>query len=280
MVEISFCDEVSIGQFGKVNLLGLNPGDALAVPRVPYNLFSTLVIQIFFGPGESTEGLAFTIRQNDLNGSSCFEESYPIANLNREDSDHDFSLFFVQPIAWTIRTFGVVKFTVVSCKNELGSRVFDVVKGEAPVSALIAPITSSGVITESKGFALDAILKSANKALIFIDQFLKYDDLTDLLSVVPAGIAVRVLTGLRSRDEYLSKRSALDSLSQRVEVKFSKRFHDRYVIVNETEYFHFGYSLKDLWTGRVSRYAKLYRKDEIDDLRDICEAEWRTAEVL
>jgi hypothetical protein len=242
MIEIAFCDEVSIGQFGKVNLMGLNPGDVLTVPRVPYDLFSTLVIQLSFGPGESTEGLAFTIRQNDLNGSLCFEESYPIANLNREDPSQNFSLFFVQPIKWTIRTFGVLTFTVVSCKNELGSKVFDVVNGEAPVSALIAPITSSGVITQSKGFELDAILKSANNTLILIDQFLKADHLTDLLSVVPAGIAVRVLAGLESKGQYLSKRSALDCLPQRVEVKFSKRFHDRYVIVNDSEYFHFGYS--------------------------------------
>lgn len=280
MVEITFCDEVSVGQFGKLNLMGLNPGDSLTVPCVPYNLFSTLVIQISIGPGESTEGLAFTIRQNDLNGTLCFEESHPIASLNRKDPNKSFSLFFIQPIIWTISTFGVIKFTVASCKNELGSRVFNVVKGEAPVSALIAPITSSGVITQSKGFELNAILKSANKTLSLIDQFIKVDHLTDLLSVVPTGIAVRILTGLGSKGEYLSNRSALDHLSQRVEVKFSKRFHDRYVIVNDEEYFHFGYSLKDLWSGRVSRYAKLYRKDEIDDLKDIYEGEWRMAEVL
>ena len=121
---------------------------------------------------------------------------------------------------------------------------------------------------------------SASKTLILIDQFLKLDDLLDLINSVPSTSSVRVLTKPDLREKFRQNRSRIDRLPHKIEVKFSERFHDRYVIANDTEYFHFGYSLKDLWKRRVSRYAKLYRNDEIQDLKDLYETEWKIAQTL
>jgi hypothetical protein len=274
------CDEVSIGQFGKVNLMGLNPGDELTIPQVPYRLFSTLVAQNIILPSGATSDLVFTVQQKDTNDLVIFEEKHPVATLNREDSIQDLNLFFVQPLKWEIRSYGTVIFTVLSGDQVLGVKTIQVGKGNAPSSALIDPITSTGVINETKGFILDSILKSASRTLILMDQFLKPDDLVDLMGLVPSGCIVKLLTSPNWRNDYLQNRSTIDHLPQEIEIKFSGKFHDRYVIVNDTEHFHFGYSLKDLWRRRVSRYAKLYRKDEIDDLMSVYEVDWRTAQTL
>jgi hypothetical protein len=280
MVEISFCDEVSVGQFGKINLMGWNPTDPLTIPQIPYTLFSTLVIKVSFGPRESTADLVFTIKQNDASGRMIFEESHPIANINRDNPDEDLSLFFVQPLVWEIKTYGTIRIAVCSCSDEVGAESLRVEQGPAPISGLARPIISSGLLAEGKGYILDAILKSANQNLVLIDQFLNIDDLMDLLNSVPSQVAIRVLTRPDSRNEYLKRRSEGCRMAESIDIRFSRKIHDRYVIVNGTEYFHFGYSLKDLWRGRVSRYAKIYRKDEIDDLTEVFESEWRVAEVL
>ena len=82
---IFLCDEVSIGQFGKLNLMGLNPGDSLAINETPYHLFSTLVVQSLIGPGEQPSDLALVVQQKDSSGVSMVEEKHQVINFNRDD---------------------------------------------------------------------------------------------------------------------------------------------------------------------------------------------------
>jgi hypothetical protein len=113
-----------------------------------------------------------------------------------------------------------------------------------------------------------------------MDQFLGPSDLLGLINAIPERSAIMLLTNPRFKSEYLRQKESIAGLPRKLTIKFSARFHDRYVIANGTEYFHFGYSRKDLWKGRVSRFAKLYRKDEIDDLKAEYDGEWEIAEML
>ena len=172
-------------------------------------------------------------------------------------------------------------FSILLGRSVLCEKTFRVVKGNSPSVSLIAPILSSGVLKkEGRGFLLESILSTASIEVVLIDQFLGPGDLLGLIDAIPEGTAIRLLTSLRLKSEYLRQKESIAGLPRRLTIKFSARFHDRYVIANGTEYFHFGYSLKDLWKGRISRFAKLYRKDEIDDLRAEYDGEWEIAEML
>lgn len=51
-------------------------------------------------------------------------------------------------------------------------------------------------------------------------------------------------------------------------------FHDRFIIVNGVEYYHFGHSLKGLQGERVSRYSKMIDEEEISKLKALIDKHW------
>lgn len=72
----------------------------------------------------------------------------------------------------------------------------------------------------------------------------------------------------------------IKALYKSIEVRSSTVFHDRYVVVNETEFYHFGYSFKSLGKGRVSQVNKLFDKRVIEELRQKFTEAWSNARRL
>lgn len=278
--DIKLCDEVSLGQFGKVNLLGVIPGDEISISNIPYKLESFLVFQGFIPPNVPLADLAFSVEQIDTNGSVLFREEVALCSVKSEDSSIGKSLFLTQPFNWEINAYGIVKFSLLFDGCIQTSKEYRILRGDSPYSLQTGALPSSGILQGSSGFSIAAILGKANRSLILMDQYIESNVLLEFLSHVPHGTGVQLLTSQRLAKNFRSNFSRISRLPQSVEVRFSRSFHCRFVIVNESEFFHFGHSLKDISKGRISGYHKLYRKDEITELWNQFLAEWKVASTL
>jgi hypothetical protein len=61
-----------------------------------------------------------------------------------------------------------------------------------------------------------------------------------------------------------------------LETRMSRAFHDRFVFVDETDFYHFGASLKDLG-NRGCMFSRIEEQDVIDALQSKWTQEWAKA---
>ena len=99
-----------------------------------------------------------------------------------------------------------------------------------------------GQIFDAYAFASDLIL-SAHKSIVLIDNYVDSSVLV-MLSKRSAGVSARIITRKVSESLQLDIEK-FNSQYARIEVMESSRFHDRFLIIDETVY-HIGASLKDL----------------------------------
>ena len=99
-----------------------------------------------------------------------------------------------------------------------------------------------GQIFDAYAFASD-LIKSARKSIVLIDNYVDSSVLI-MLSKRPAGVSARVITRKVSEALQLDIEKFNRQYAQ-IEVVENSRFHDRFLIIDETVY-HIGASLKDL----------------------------------
>ncbi len=63
-----------------------------------------------------------------------------------------------------------------------------------------------------------------------------------------------------------------------LELRTSKAFHDRFVIIDDADLYHFGASLKDMGT-RGFKFSRIEEPDVIDRIRTKFATEWAKAAV-
>ena len=100
-----------------------------------------------------------------------------------------------------------------------------------------------GQIFDAYKFVSD-LIRRAKKSIIIIDNYID-DSVLLLLTKRKKGVMVKIFT------KTISKQLALDvkkynSQYLPVEIKKFKYAHDRFIIIDDKEVFHFGASLKDL----------------------------------
>ena len=100
-----------------------------------------------------------------------------------------------------------------------------------------------GQIYDAHSFVID-IIKSANKSIILIDNYIDNSVLT-MLSNKRSHVNCTILTS------NISKQISLDAEKFNVqypslEIKKFKKAHDRFLIIDKTEVYHIGASLKDV----------------------------------
>jgi hypothetical protein len=120
------------------------------------------------------------------------------------------------------------------------------------------------------------ILAGAKTSISIIDGYIG-PDLLSLLTDKPAGVMVSVLTKPLS-PSLLTLCKAFNQQYDGLAVRSSSAFHDRFVIVDDAEFYHFGASLKDLGK-RGFMFSRLEEPDVIEALRKKFHEEWSTGNV-
>ena len=124
-----------------------------------------------------------------------------------------------------------------------------------------------GEIFDAYKFVSD-IFRSAKKSILIIDNYIDNTvlvHLTDVKKNVNVKILTRIISDKLKLDIEKFKKQHLS-----IEVKVFNRSHDRFIIIDEKEVYHFGASLKDLgkkWFA-FSKFDKeaLRLMDKIDNI--------------
>ena len=151
------------------------------------------------------------------------------------------------------------------------------------VSVPSMKVTKEGVYFGGEYFdalmAATDIFSQALEKIILIDGYVDEQTL-NLLTKKQKGVKVQILTNRRSVSQaFEAAARAFNNQYKGLEVKTSDEFHDRFVIIDDTDFYHFGASIKDL--GRRSfMFSRIEEPEIVDKLRDKFTDEWSRASVI
>ena len=124
-------------------------------------------------------------------------------------------------------------------------------KFEAIFSALeeSTPVQKQGIFYDGQIFDaylfISKLIRSARKSIIVVDNYID-ESIFEHLSKSVLGVKIHILTKEITKNLQLDLKKYEEQYQQRVElVKFSLA-HDRFLIIDRTEVYHIGASLKDL----------------------------------
>jgi len=144
---------------------------------------------------------------------------------------------------------------------------------ETPQSQQVAE-SKKGLFTAGQQFdakrAVRDLFAQALREVVIIDAYVG-EDILNLLTVKRHEVHVRILTGKVS-PAFLTLSRDFNRQYKNLEVRSSKAFHDRFVIVDDTEFYHFGASLEHLG-NKAFMFSKLEEPAMITALRN----HWRQA---
>lgn len=120
------------------------------------------------------------------------------------------------------------------------------------------------------------ILSHAQRSIVIIDGYIN-EDVLKLLTPKGPEVEVNILT--KDVSPALSTAAtAFNKQYGKLSIRTSQAFHDRFVIVDARDFYHFGASIKDLG-HRGFMFSRLEEPEVIDALRTKWAEEWAKATV-
>jgi hypothetical protein len=142
-------------------------------------------------------------------------------------------------------------------------------------------ITREGVFFAGQYFdalrELSDLVSGAQKSLSLVDAYVNADTLA-ILSAKRLGVRVQILT----RDVAPALNVAAQAFSKQfgaLEVRLSSAFHDRFLLVDDAEIYHFGASIKDVG-HRGFMFSRVEEPEVIAALRRKYGQEWAAGKVV
>jgi hypothetical protein len=138
-------------------------------------------------------------------------------------------------------------------------------------------VSDEGVFFAGQHF--DALLKfndiisKATKEIILIDNYLS-EKILELLANKNDDVLCRVLTNMKSITSLNTFIEAFNIQHKNLAVKTTNAFHDRFVVIDQTDFYHFGASIKD-----AGKKGFMFSKIEQDFIKEgllkHIEIEWK-----
>jgi hypothetical protein len=274
------CESYQQATFGRFNFVGCHETTQILVPGAGYRLkgyalhFSDFHPDVLTAPGRVA--VEYEAATPEFSVNNTYEADPPPAPPpgTRVVRVLEFDVFLRPPGKLTIR------FEVHGGADE---RSWDVVEGNAPMRNVQAAPQPTGLLGPP-GHRIDLaeLLAQTHDDLVVIDQYVPPEALPPLLAKVPASARIRVLTKPKSAwaSGYQQNWPLLVARWPRLDVRFDETFHDRFVVMNASEAFAFGHSLKDVNGTRVSFLSKIMDHDEHQALLSAFESAWPSAKQL
>jgi hypothetical protein len=129
--------------------------------------------------------------------------------------------------------------------------------------------SKKGLFTAGQQFDAKSVVRDlfaqALREVVIIDAYVG-EDVLNLLTVKRHTVHVKILTGKVS-PAFLTLSRDFNRQYKNLEVRSSKAFHDRFVIVDDSEFYHFGASLEHLG-NKAFMFSKLEEPAMIAALRN------------
>ena len=127
--------------------------------------------------------------------------------------------------------------------------------------------------------AVQEIVAQAKTDIFLIDGYIGQHTL-DIMTVKPSGATVRLMTLTGSGTPNLkTAAAAFNAQYGGLAIRSSNAFHDRFLIIDDADFYHFGASIKDLGK-RGFMFSKIEEPTIIGLLRAEAAREWAAAAVI
>jgi hypothetical protein len=155
-----------------------------------------------------------------------------------------------------------------------------------PTTAGALSVDREGVFAAGQQFdalqAASKILRQATQRIVLIDGYMSHNVLSLLAGKDPS-VAVHVLAkahGVRPDIKPLAEAfNKQFGAGGQLEIRTSDAFHDRYIFIDDKDYYHFGASLKDLG-GRGFMFSRIEEPSVIAAVKKQFDDEWSRAPVV
>lgn len=122
--------------------------------------------------------------------------------------------------------------------------------------------------------AIKEIIKEAKQSIVLVDGYVNTETLAYFPSKEP-NIKLRILTSPKSNsDEFQHTIKIYNKQYENLNVKSSNNFHDRFLILDDSQFYHIGASIKDAG-NKTFMYSKIEDLDIINLIRNKILSEWR-----
>jgi sugar-specific transcriptional regulator TrmB len=167
--------------------------------------------------------------------------------------------------------------SIEKLKNKLEALNKENATAEESISETQVSITNYGIIVAGKQYdalrLIHKIFNIANRTIKLIDGYINEETL-DILSDKKKGVEVSILTKSKSSKPILNAFiEKFNSQHGGLEIRFSDYFHDRFVIIDDIEFYHIGASVKDLG-NKTFMYSKIEDDFLKKDLLNQFKVEW------
>ena len=123
--------------------------------------------------------------------------------------------------------------------------------------------------------AVTSIIRTAATSLVVIDGYISERTL-DLLTVKDDTVTVRVLT-YKTNPALVQHAKTFQAQYGGLELRTSQHFHDRFLIVDDTEHYHFGHSIKDAAVKNTFMFSRIEEPSVIATLQAAFATQWASA---
>jgi len=123
----------------------------------------------------------------------------------------------------------------------------------------------------------EEILSQANQSIWIIDGYIS-PEVLNLLSSKKSSVEAKILT----QDVPAVVKTAAVAFNKQygsLSIRTSQAFHDRFIIIDDAEFYHFGASIKDLG-NRGFMFSRIEESQIIDALRTKWTEEWGKATLV
>lgn len=159
--------------------------------------------------------------------------------------------------------------------------VLDVLANLPSESVPSLKVTKEGIFFAGQYFdaihKVGTLVEQTKKTIVLIDGYISQDTL-DILSGKHSAVQVSILT----KDVSPQVRIAANAFQKQfgsLEIKESRAFHDRFLIVDDVDFYHFGASIKDIG-HRGFMFSLIEEPEIVDALRTKFLKEWSMAKVV
>jgi hypothetical protein len=157
----------------------------------------------------------------------------------------------------------------------------DILRGEAAAAAPQVSATREGIFFAGQTFdalqTVAGILGRAQSRIDIVDGYVG-PNLLDLLTRKKETVTVRILTKSAGAD-FRQLAGQFEEQYGGLEVRTSDAFHDRFIMVDGEDFYHFGASIKHAGK-RGFMFSKVEEPSILAALRDEFEREWHKAEAV
>jgi len=146
-------------------------------------------------------------------------------------------------------------------------------------------IDREGVFVGGKPFdammAITSIVRAATESVAIVDGYVS-DHTISLLGVKADPVAARILTRSSNPTLVTAARTfnAQYSAGPPLEIRTTAAFHDRFIAIDDADYYHFGHSIKDAAKRQAFMFSRIEEPAVVTAVAALIAKEWAAATVV